>query len=88
MLGGSYTPLCPWLVPRVRDALSTRVLASTWSEFDVRGSTLGVQAPVRGAAAIHLRAVLNRPWLVADSLGLVPGRPRPRGSAGAASVGS
>ena len=57
-------------------------------QFDVRGSVLGVQAPVRGAAAIHLRAVLNRPWLVADSLGLVPGRPRPRGSAGAASVGS
>ena len=49
VLGGSFTPLCPWLVPRVRDALSTRVLASTWSEFDVRGSTLGVQAPVRGA---------------------------------------
>ena len=69
-------------------AVSTRVLASTWSQFDVRGSVLGVQAPVRGAAAIHLRAVLNRPWLVADSLGLVPGRPRPRGSAGAASVGS
>ena len=22
VLGGSYTPLCPWLVPRVRDALS------------------------------------------------------------------
>jgi predicted NBD/HSP70 family sugar kinase len=80
VLGGSYTPLCPWLVPRVRDALSTRVLASTWSEFDVRGSVLGVQAPVRGAAAIHLRAVLNRPWLVAETLGLVPGRPRPGGS--------
>ena len=59
VLGGSFTPLCPWLVPRVRDVLSTRVLASTWSEFDVRGSTLGVQAPVRGAAAVHLRAVLE-----------------------------
>jgi hypothetical protein len=58
------------------------VLASTWTEFDVRGSTLGVQAPVRGAAAIHLRAVLNRPWLVSDTFGLVPGRPRP-GAGGA-----
>ena len=77
VLGGSYTPLCPWLVPRVRDALSSRVLASTWSQFDVRGSVLGVQAPVRGAAAIHLRAVLNRPWLVAETYGLVPGRPDP-----------
>ena len=88
VLGGSYTPLCPWLVPRVRDALSTRVLAATWSQFDVRGSVLGVQAPVRGAAAIHLRAVLNRPWLVADTRGLVPGRPRPGGTPGTESKGS
>jgi hypothetical protein len=72
----------------VRDALSTRVLAATWSQFDVRGSVLGVQAPVRGAAAIHLRAVLNRPWLVADSRGLVPGRPRPGGTPGTESKGS
>ena len=88
VLGGSFTPLCPWLVPRVRDALSTRVLASTWSEFDVRGSTLGVQAPVRGAAAIHLRAVLNRPWLVTDTFGLVPGRPRPGSNGDPARIGS
>ena len=88
VLGGSYTPLCPWLVPRVRDALSSRVLASTWSQFDVRGSVLGVQAPVRGAAAIHLRAVLNRPWLVAETYGLVPGRSRPGGAAGNARPGS
>jgi len=72
----------------VRDALSTRVLAATWSQFDVRGSVLGVQAPVRGAAAIHLRAVLNRPWLVADSRGLIPGRPRPGGTPGTESKGS
>jgi predicted NBD/HSP70 family sugar kinase len=88
VLGGSFTPLCPWLVPRVRDALSTRVLASTWSEFDVRGSTLGVQAPVRGAAAIHLRAVLNRPWLVTDTFGLVTGRPRPSSNGDPARIGS
>jgi predicted NBD/HSP70 family sugar kinase len=88
VLGGSYTPLCPWLVPRVRDVLSSRVLASTWSEFDVRGSTLGVQAPVRGAAAVHLRAVLSRPWLVAGTYRLVPGRPRPRSSGKSAGVRS
>ena len=89
VLGGSFTPLCPWLVPRVRDALSTRVLASTWSEFDVRGSTLGVQAPVRGAAAVHLRAVLNRPWLVTDAY--APGRQGVRGpdpAANPARIGS
>jgi hypothetical protein len=68
--------------------LSNRVLASTWSQFDVRGSVLGVQAPVRGAAAIHLRAVLNRPWLVADTYGLVPGRSRPGGTAGKPRSGS
>jgi predicted NBD/HSP70 family sugar kinase len=88
VLGGSYTPLCPWLVPRVRDVLSARVLASTWSEFDVRGSTLGVQAPVRGAAAIHLRAVLSRPWLVAETQQLSPGRPRPGSSGKPAGVRS
>jgi predicted NBD/HSP70 family sugar kinase len=88
VLGGSYTPLCPWLVPRVRDVLSSRVLASTWSQFDVRGSTLGVQAPVRGAAAVHLRAVLNRPWLVTATYALAPGRPRPGSSANPARVRS
>ncbi len=67
VLGGSFTPLGPWLVPRVRAALAERVLAASWTAFDVRTSSLGVHAAVRGAAAAHLRGVLDRPWVVAGS---------------------
>lgn len=65
VLGGSFTPLGPWLVPRVRAALVERVLAGGLTAFEVRTSSLGVHAAVRGAAAAHLRRVLDRPWLVA-----------------------
>ena len=65
ILGGSFTPLAPWLATRVRAALSRHVLAADYSTFDVRPSALGGRAAMRGAAAAHLRAVLDRPWLVA-----------------------
>ncbi len=64
ILGGSFTPLAPWLAARVRAALSRHVLAADYSTFDVRPSALGGRAAMRGAAAAHLRAVLDRPWLV------------------------
>ena len=48
------------------------VLAADYSTFDVRPSALG-RAAMRGAAAAHLRAVLDRPWLVGRN-GDAPGR--------------
>ena len=41
------------------------MLAADYSTFDVRPSALGGRAAMRGAAAALLRAVLDRPWLVA-----------------------
>jgi predicted NBD/HSP70 family sugar kinase len=66
VLGGALVPLCPWLVPRVQATLAKDVLASPLASFDVRASSLGPLAPMRGAAAVHLRSVLNEPWRVAE----------------------
>jgi hypothetical protein len=48
----------------VRVALGRHVLAADYATYDVRPSALGGRAATRGAAAAHLRAVLDRPWLV------------------------
>ena len=66
ILGGSFTPLGAWLVPRVREALGRAVLSATWSKFDVRVSQVGVPAAARGAAAVRLRELLGRPWLLEE----------------------
>jgi predicted NBD/HSP70 family sugar kinase len=67
VLGGALVPLCPWLIPRVRGVLGKDVLASPLAGFDLRTSSLGALAPTRGAAAVHLRAVLSEPWRVAEA---------------------
>ncbi len=72
VLGGSFTPLAPWLVPRVGAALRSGVLAADYSRFDVRSSALGGRAAMRGAAAAHLRAVLQHPWRVAEARAAAP----------------
>jgi predicted NBD/HSP70 family sugar kinase len=84
-LGGSFTPLSPWLGTRVRAVLDRHVLAADYSTFDVRPSALGGRAATRGAAAAVLRAVLDRPWLVEELDGAATRRRRRR-VAGAASA--
>lgn len=66
VLGGCFGPLAPWLEDEVRAALSERVLSAAWSDCEVRASTFGAGAAVRGAAALTLRSVLAEPWLVAE----------------------
>jgi predicted NBD/HSP70 family sugar kinase len=65
VLGGIYGPLAPWLLDGVEHALRQHVLSTTWSQWEVRSSTLGEGAAVRGAAALTLRRVLEAPSSVA-----------------------
>jgi predicted NBD/HSP70 family sugar kinase len=76
-LGGFLTPLAPWLARPVREALARRVLSSAWSTFDVKVSALGAHAAARGAAAVILRVILERPWLV-EEMALTDGGGPPR----------
>jgi predicted NBD/HSP70 family sugar kinase len=69
VLGGCFGPLAPWLVDDVRRILGERVLSAAWSGCELRPSEIGEGAPVRGAAALTLRAVLAEPWLVAQRAG-------------------
>lgn len=85
VLGGGFGVLAPWLSADVRDAVRARVLGSPWSHCDVLTSSFGETAPVRGAAAVQLRAVLAAPWTVetlrataSDREGVMPAANRPR----------
>ena len=55
VLGGCFGPLAPWLAVEVETALHGRVLSAAWSACEVRASTFGELAAVRGAAALTLR---------------------------------
>jgi predicted NBD/HSP70 family sugar kinase len=65
VLGGSYARLHPWLREPLLAQLHQRVLGANWTGIDLRASTLGTQAPVRGAAASAVRAVLADPHALA-----------------------
>jgi predicted NBD/HSP70 family sugar kinase len=65
VLGGCFGLLAPWLADDVAAALRKRSLAARSSGVRVLGSALGEGAAVRGAAALPLRAVLERPQLAA-----------------------
>lgn len=65
VLGGCFGPLSPWLATEVQQALHGRVLSAVWSACELRSSTIGELAAVRGAAALTLREVLAAPWTVA-----------------------
>ncbi len=67
VLGGCFGVLYPWLGLSVERALSRRLVAAAWSARDVRASTLGEAAAVRGAAALSLRRVLEAPRTVSLS---------------------
>jgi predicted NBD/HSP70 family sugar kinase len=70
ILGGIYAPLAPWLVPGITDELQRRVLWSSLSPLEVRASTFGREAAVRGAARSVVTRLLSAPetWLVTRSL--------------------
>ena len=65
VLGGCFGPLSPWLAVEVERALRNRVLAAAWSSCELRSSTIGELAAVRGAAVLTLRELLAAPWTVA-----------------------
>ena len=64
VLGGYFAPLEAWLRPRIELELATRVLGGIAAVPPVAASSLGHDAPTRGAAATHLRRVLADPTLV------------------------
>jgi len=66
VLGGCFGPLAPWLTEEIEAALRLRVLSAEWSSCEVRPSSIGELAAVRGAAALMLRGLLAEPWTVAD----------------------
>jgi predicted NBD/HSP70 family sugar kinase len=68
VLGGSFAALAPWLRGAVEDAIGASALSPSWSAGEVRISTLGEQAAVRGAAASPLRRLLDDPWSNAQHL--------------------
>jgi predicted NBD/HSP70 family sugar kinase len=65
VLGGSYAPLAPWLVPAVQAEVRVRVLTARWAPVTVRASALGSAAAVVGAAGSVVRGVRDDParWL-------------------------
>lgn len=72
VLGGCFGPLAPWLVDDVGEALREHLLSSELSPCEVRTSTFGEDAALRGAAAVTLREVLAAPRLVAERRTRVP----------------
>jgi predicted NBD/HSP70 family sugar kinase len=66
ILGGTYASLAPWLVQPLRSSLVRQVIASEWRPIEIRTSTLGPDAAVRGAAAWVVQRVLAAPGMVAS----------------------
>jgi predicted NBD/HSP70 family sugar kinase len=66
VLGGCFGPLAPWLVDDVGEALRDHLLLADLSPCEVRTSTFGEDAALRGAAALTLREVLAAPRTVSD----------------------
>jgi predicted NBD/HSP70 family sugar kinase len=66
VLGGSYAPLAPWLLPTVGHELARRVLWSAWEPPSVRTAAHGPEAAALGAARSVVSSVLAEPerWLV------------------------
>lgn len=63
VLGGSYTPLAPWLTEPIRREVTERALAARWVPVTVRPSVLGAQATVVGAGGSVVRAIRDSPAL-------------------------
>jgi predicted NBD/HSP70 family sugar kinase len=62
VLGGLYADLAPWLLQPITTELHTRALThTTATPVDVRISTLGTDASLRGAAARTIQSILDDP---------------------------
>ncbi|MBA2317179.1 MAG: ROK family protein [Euzebyales bacterium] len=61
VLGGFLGLLGDWLVAPVRDELARRVIGADRSAVEVRVSTFGLLAAVRGGAAVAIRGLLADP---------------------------
>jgi len=62
ILGGLYAELAPWLLQPITTELHTRALShTTTTPVNVRISTLGTDASLRGAAARTIQRILDDP---------------------------
>lgn len=61
VLGGIYARLYPWLAGPLHTELTARVVSTPWRSVDVRRSTVGPEAAVRGAAISALRTIRTDP---------------------------
>ena len=61
VLGGSYSPLLPWLRGGIEAELRRRVLTADLAPTDLRAAALGPDAAMRGAADAVVRAVRADP---------------------------
>jgi predicted NBD/HSP70 family sugar kinase len=68
LLGGIYTDLLPHLRDAVTTELTTRVLASPWTELDLRPALVAGHAAMIGGARTVLRDVVASPsaWTASD----------------------
>ena len=71
VLGGAYAELGDWLVPAVRRELGARVAVRPWDPAALTVSRLGRDGPVRGAAMVAVRRIVEDP---AGHLARRPGR--------------
>jgi predicted NBD/HSP70 family sugar kinase len=58
LLGGLYARLGDWLIEPISTELERRVVSGAWSPVEVRVSTLGTDAAVRGAGGTVVRQLL------------------------------
>ena len=68
LLGGIYTDLLPYLREALTTELTTRVLASPWTELDLRPALVAGHAAMIGGARTVLRDVVAAPsaWTTSD----------------------
>jgi predicted NBD/HSP70 family sugar kinase len=68
VLGGCFGPLSPWLAGEVEATIKARSLGARSTSFRVIPSAFGEDAPVRGAAALSLRRLLDMPSLATSAV--------------------
>ncbi|MQY17443.1 ROK family transcriptional regulator [Nocardia macrotermitis] len=61
ILGGAYAELGPWLLPRIRSQLETRLTVRPFDPETVTASPLGRRGPILGAALHTIQRILRNP---------------------------
>ncbi len=61
VLGGAYAELGRWLLPGMRRELAARVAVRPWDPVALTVSRLGRDGPVRGAAMVTIRRIIEDP---------------------------